>query len=113
MFRRSKPRVPIYKQAACLGEQCPAYNGTGCESRLELLEATGRSGGTDRGPEVEDCSFALYGRVCMGGAEQVVVERIAESPNGHASAMEMVGRMARTDGTRIVLTTPPEAVKFD
>lgn len=110
MFK--KTRVPIYKKADCLGEQCPEFQGNRCESRLELLEATGKSGGKDKGPLVEDCGYALYGQVCMAGDEQVVVRRVTESPNGRGSMAELIGRSGLTDDQRIVLTTPPEAIQF-
>lgn len=112
MFKRNRPRVPIYKRVDCLESECPNFEGDTCNSRLELLEATGKSGGKDLGPRVEDCSYALYGQVCMAGEEQVVVKRVVESPNEQADALELVGRSGRTDGQRIVLTTPPEAVVF-
>jgi len=112
MFGKEKPRIPIYKRADCIEEDCPDFNGTRCVSRLELLEATGKSGGQDLGPVIDDCSYALYGQVCMAGDEQVVVRRIAESPNGQADAMELIGRSGRTDGQRIVLNTPSDAVRF-
>lgn len=112
MFGKNMPRVPIYKRAACLGDGCPEFGGTECESRLELLEATGKSGGIDLGPKVNDCSYALYGQICMAGEEQVVVRRIAESPSGQADALELVARLGRTYGQRIVLNTPPEAIQF-
>lgn len=112
MFGKNKPRVPIYKRADCLGNECPNFESDNCDSRLELLEATGKSGGKDLGPKVEDCSYALYGQVCMGGEEQVVVKRVAESPNGQADSLELVARTGRTDGQVIVLDTPPEAIYF-
>ena len=105
-------RVPIYKPAQCLGEACPEYGGSSCTSRWELLEATGESGGEDLAPKVADCDYALYGQVCMAGAEQVVVGRAAESPNSQAGSAELIGRAGRTDGQKIVLTTPPEAITF-
>lgn len=110
--REEDPRVPIYKRADCLGGGCPEFGGTECESRLELLEATGKSGGKDLGPKIIDCSFALYGQVCMAGEEQVVVSRVVESPNGQADALELVGRSGQTEGQRIVLDTPLEAIQF-
>ena len=112
MLRKQSPRVPIYKPADCLGETCPEYSGEDCDSRLELLEAAGKSGGKDLGPKVGHCNYALYGQVCMGGDEQVVVGRVTESPNGQADAMELIARAGRTDGQRIVLDTPTEAIEF-
>ena len=113
MFGKNKARVPIYKRACCLGEDCPEFSGTPCESRLELLEATGKSGGKDLGPMVDDCSYALYGQVCMAGEEQVVVRRITESPNGQADAMELIGRSGRSVRQRIILNTPSDAIQFE
>jgi hypothetical protein len=110
--RKNKERVPIYKPADCLGSSCEFYAGEDCNARLELLDATGKSGGVDKGPYVHDSSYALYGRVCMGGEEQVVVSLSAESPNGEASMAEMVGRSMLLEGQRIVLNTPPEEIKF-
>jgi hypothetical protein len=113
MFKNDRIRVPIYKRAECLGEDCPEFKGDICESRLELIEATGKSGGIDKGPLVEDCSYALYGQVCMAGEEQIVVGRVAESPNGKGSAAEMIGSSGRTDGKRIVLNTLPSNIYFN
>lgn len=111
MFGSEKPRVPIYIRADCLGSGCPEFGGAVCESRLELLEATGESGGKELGPWVDDCSYALYGQVCMAGV-QVVVGLITQSPNEQASPMELIGRSGRIEGQRIVLNTPPEAIRF-
>lgn len=110
MFRRK--RVPIYKPAECLGESCAYFQEEDCNARLELLDASGKSGGVDKGPRVNDCNYALYGRVCMGGDEQVVVGLEATSPNGQASAAEIIARAGLLEGQRIVLNTPPEEVKF-
>ncbi|MDB5177600.1 MAG: hypothetical protein JWN75_1268, partial [Candidatus Saccharibacteria bacterium] len=56
MFKRkSKSRVPIYKPADCLGETCEYFSEEDCTARLELLDATGKSGGVDKGPRVDDC----------------------------------------------------------
>ena len=113
MFRKkSKDRVAIYKPAECLGEACERFSGQDCDARLELLDATGKSGGVDKGPVAEDCSYALYGRVCMGGDEQLVVRLEATSPNGQASTAEMIGRSGIFEGQRIVLNTPPEDIKY-
>lgn len=113
MFRRrNRERVPIYKPMDCLGETCEYFSGENCNARLELLNATGKSGGVDKGPYAEDCSYALYGKVCMGGEEQVVVGLSADSPNGKASMAEMVGRSGVYEGQRIVLNTPLEDIKF-
>lgn len=112
MFRKSRERIPVYKQAQCLGEVCAYFSGVECESRLELLEASGKSGGRDLAPLKDDCSYAAYGQVCMGGEEQVVVRLHTGSPNGQASGMELIGRVGRLEDQRIVLTTPPEAVVF-
>lgn len=106
-------RVPIYKQQECLGEACTYYSGIECSSRLELLRATGKSGGKDKGPLREDCSYALYGQVCMGGEEQVVVRLHSESPNGQASLAELVGRSGMYEEQKIVLTTPAENIIFE
>ncbi len=108
----SLSRIPIYKSQDCLGEACEYYSGTSCISRMELLEATGKSGGEDKAPLREECSYALYGQVCMGGEEQVVVRLHAESPNQLASSMELVARMGRLESQHIVLTTPNEAISF-
>lgn len=113
MFGKNKRRILIYKKVDCLGEVCPEYQGNECDSRLELLEAKGKTGGKDTAPLDRDCDYALYGQVCMAGDEQIVVRRVVESPNGQGSAMELVGRSGRTDGQRIVLTTPPEAIVFE
>ncbi len=114
---REKPeesgeRIPIYKRAACLGEACTYFSGVECTSRLELLEALGKSGGKDKAPLREDCNYALYGQVCMGGDEQVVIGLHAESPNSNAGAMELVGRSGRYEEQRIVLTTPAESIVY-
>ncbi|PJE65574.1 hypothetical protein COU91_01005 [Candidatus Saccharibacteria bacterium CG10_big_fil_rev_8_21_14_0_10_47_8] len=97
-------RVPVLRPAQCLGESCVYFAGQDCESRLELLEATGKSGGKDLGPLIDESSYALYGHVCTGGSENVVVGLSAESPNGSATPMELVGRAGRVEGQRIVLT---------
>jgi hypothetical protein len=110
--RKNGERVAIYKQLDCLGSSCKFYAGDDCNARLELLDATGKSGGVDKGPLVDDCSYALYGKVCMGGEEQVVVGLSSISPNGNASLAEMVGRSGRYEDQHIVLNTPPEEVKF-
>jgi len=99
-----RERIPVLKPVQCLGESCVYFEGKDCESRLELLEATGKSGGEDIGPYVDDASYALYGQVCTGGAENVVIELHAETPNGEGSPMELVGRMGRLENQRIVLT---------
>ncbi len=119
MFRRRQAesevvgeRLPVYRRAECLGETCMYYSGVRCESRLELLEALGESGGKDKAPLLEDCSYALYGQVCMGGDEQVVVGLHTDSPNGKAGAMELIGRSGRYEQQRIVLTTPPDAIVY-
>ncbi|MGZ6004964.1 MAG: hypothetical protein ACXWLH_02330 [Candidatus Saccharimonadales bacterium] len=105
-------RLPIYKRAQCLGEACMYFSGKKCSSRLELLEAKGTSGGPDLAPLVEDCSYALYGQVCMGGDEQVVVKRIVESPNHNGNPAELVARAGRTENQRIVLNTPVDSIHF-
>jgi len=110
--KQSKERVAIYKPSDCLGSSCELYAGNDCSARLELLDATGKTGAVDKGPYVEGCSYALYGKVCMGGDEQVVVGLNSSSPNGKASLAEMVGRSGRYEDQRIVLNTPPENVKF-
>jgi hypothetical protein len=110
--RKGRERVAIYKPADCLGSSCEFYTGKDCDARLELLNATGKSGETDKGPYVDDCSYALYGKVCMGGDEQVVVGLSSSSPNGKASLAEMVGRSGLYEDQRIVLNTPPEEIKF-
>lgn len=110
--KKNKERVAIYKPTGCLGEDCEFFAGQACNARLELLDATGKSGGKDKAPYVDDCSYALYGKVCMGGDEQVVVELSASSPNGEASMAEMIGRSGIFEGQRIVLNTPPEDIKF-
>ncbi|MCA1806764.1 MAG: hypothetical protein LC687_02710, partial [Actinobacteria bacterium] len=92
MFGKNKRRIPIYVKADCLGEECPEFQGTECESRMELLDAKGASGGIDKAPLKRQCDYALYGQVCMAGDEQVVVNAVAESPNGQGSVMELVGR---------------------
>lgn len=112
LFRRSEKlssssnteRVPITKPAECLGQSCEYFSGQNCESRMELLEANGVSGGRDLGPFIEDSTYALYGRVCTGGDENVVMDLIAESPNGEGSPMELIGRMGRLEGQTIILT---------
>jgi|SRR5665213_1954431 len=109
----ARARVPKYKRAECLGSNCVNYLGEPCDSRLELLEASGKSGGIDLGPRNRDCNYAMYGQVCMGSDEQPVVSRSAESPNGQASTAELIARMGRTDGQRIVLNTPSEDVVFE
>lgn len=110
--KNRRGRVPIYKRADCLDEQCPEYKGVECNSRLELLEASGKSGGKDKAPKVSDCNYALYGQVCMAGVEQLVVNRIAESPNGNADTMELVAPAGKTDCQRIALNTPLGAIHF-
>lgn len=113
MFGRKKEgRVAIYKPADCLGSSCEFYAGEDCNARLELLDATGKSGGVDKGPYVKDCSYALYGKVCMGGEEQVVVGLSSTSPNGSASLAEMVGRSGLYEDQRIVLNTPAKDIKL-
>lgn len=108
----STDRVPVYKRVECLGPKCESYQDTACDSRLELLEATGKSGGAAMGPFIEDCGYALYGQVCMAGDEQLVINRVVESPNGRASGAELIGRSGRTDGQRIVLNTPLESIVY-
>jgi hypothetical protein len=117
MFRRKREqesgeRIPIYKPAECMGEACEYFTGEACASRLELLEASGESGEKGKAPLREDCKYALYGQVCMGGEQQVVIRLHAESPNEKASAMELVARMGRLDDQHIVLNTPAEAINF-
>ena len=113
MFRRSnRERVKIYKPAECLGESCEYFSGQECSARRELLDATGKSGGKDKGPYVDDCSYALYGKVCMGSEEQVVIGLEPSSPNGKASLAEMVGRVGLFEDQRIVLNTPSEVIEF-
>lgn len=109
---KNRQRIAIYKPAACLGPACEFYRGEDCNARLELLDATGKSGGVDKAPRMSDCSYALYGRVCMGGEEQVIMDFSVGSPNSRASLAEMVGRASVYEGQRLVLNTPPEEVKF-
>ncbi len=117
MFGRAKAkdlgeRVPIYKPASCLGEACKYFLGSLCNSRYELLESSGESGGQDKGPLVEHSSYALYGKVCTGGYEQVVVQLYAESPNHQGSTAELIARSGGLEGSHIVLTTSVNGVKF-
>jgi hypothetical protein len=112
MFKKDKDRLPIYKPADCLGESCAYFSGDGCNARMELLDATGLAGGTDKAPYIKESSYALYGRVCMGGNEQVVVGLSSSSPNGQASAAEMIGRAGLYEDQRIILNTPADEVKF-
>lgn len=97
-------RLPAIKPAQCLGEACVYFAGSNCQSRLELLEASGKSGGVDRGPLVRDSSYSLYGHVCTGGAENIVVGLQVDSPNGQADAAELIARAGRLEGQRIILT---------
>ncbi|HET9174432.1 MAG TPA: hypothetical protein VFN56_04085 [Candidatus Saccharimonadales bacterium] len=70
------------------------------------------SGGNDKGPLVDDCRYALYGKVCTNGDEQVVVQLLAESPNQLGSNAELSVRASRFEGKRVVLNTPADAIKF-
>lgn len=97
-------RIPITKPAQCLGQACLYFSGEACEAREELLEAKGKSGQVDLGPYKDDCSYALYGKVCTGSGENVVVELKAESPNDEGSPMELVARMGMLEGQTIILT---------
>lgn len=113
MFRRNNgERVAIYKRADCLGSSCEFYIGNDCNARLELLHATGKSGGIDESPYERDCNYALYGNVCMGGEEQVVVGLSARSPNGRPSSKEMGELTNLYVDQHIILNTPPEDVIF-
>ena len=103
-MKNDRERLPILMPIRCLGEKCVYFAETDCESRLELLEAIGKSGGTDISPYIDDSSYALYGQVCTGGVENIVVRLRADSPNGKADSMELYARMGRSENQRIVLT---------
>lgn len=105
-------RVPVYLRAECLGVDCVNFQEQECNSRYELFEASGKSGGRDISPLVEDCSYARYGKICMAGEEQVVVGQMTVSPNGNASSMELVARAGRVSIIGDVLNTPAELVVF-
>jgi hypothetical protein len=99
-----RERLPLTKPAQCLGTSCIYFVGKECESRMELLEATGAGKNTSVPPFKEDASYALYGQVCTGGVDEEIVRFAPESPNGLASTEELIGRMGRLEGQKIVLT---------
>lgn len=113
MNRQPARRIQIYKPADCLGDACFRYEGTPCDSRLELLESSGGFGGRDSAPIADGCSYALYGQVCMANEVQIVVRRRAESPNGRASALELAARLGRNEDIGTELNTSPEEIVFE
>lgn len=113
MNRQPVQRIPAYKPADCLGEDCFRYEGTPCDSRLELLESSGGFGGRDLAPIADGCSYALYGQVCMANEVQLVIRRQAVSPNGRASPLELAARIGRNNDIGTELNTSPEEIVFE
>ena len=48
-----------------------------------------------------------------GYEDQIVINTVAESPNGNASLAELVGLSGRIGDAEIVLTTPAEKIVFE
>lgn len=92
---QGRVRLPTTVAAQCLGARCVNFTGVDCQSRLELLQADGASGGPDLPPYVDDATFVIRGQVCIGGDKDKLVAIRAEAlePDVNPSMLVALGGM--------------------
>jgi hypothetical protein len=81
LFRKSGEHLPAKLPAECLGEQCPEFKGTACESYEEWVSAKAtRTKGRDTSqpPLKDEAIYIIYGQACMAGEEREMVAQRAE-----------------------------------
>jgi hypothetical protein len=98
--------LPETKDAKCLGEQCPNWNGFASCSASEKLIVTDAKTKKDGSLNPHKASFAIYGTICVGGEFPKIVSQRLEVLKPMVNMM-LVQEFASWEGAPLVVDSRP------
>lgn len=91
--------LPEFIPASCLGDKCPNYQGTPCDTtESEWLSAGGSTKGRDREkpPLKDEATYIIYGQRCLEGAHpELVAQRIELYKPAEVDGMMLIAQSGR------------------